>query len=569
MYCKNCGKELHEGAKFCAGCGTAFSSEIGNGSVNESGAAPVEAPPPVAKKKFPKGLVIAACAAVVVVLALILVVGGVFTSPKAKLGAAVLKSIDAYTEAYEKLGLHKPFELVKSQKYSQDMTVTLTDVGSYGYYDLSLLEGLGVRMNTGSNLPGRKADFSVTAFYGAADLVTAQMLLDDNRICIASPQILGEDKFYGVDTTTLGVDLENVGVEGSDYLESISFNLFDLVQVVQESAAMTKETESALKDAQEALIKAIVVEKIGKSAVDVNGTSTECAAYSVLIPQDALEAYLDVAVDAAKGTDTEKLMLDVIMGLGLSEDDAEDIVDNMYLDDSGMDDMKDAAEEVLDLLEDIELTAYVKGGYLMAVEYENKLDGVKVSLGLYLGGGKNYVDNLSLVFEGKEDGDKISMELISSGNHAGADGAFTDETTFEVKDGSYTELEFTSEFSYNPKADGNNLSWTFDMADLLEIEADGRMTVSGSKFALELEELALEVEGTKVGAVELTYQLDDYKTAVSAQKAVMLSTLDEDGMEDLVEEIVGNAEDWTGDLVEILKEELSEEELEELMWLFF
>jgi len=575
MFCNNCGKELKEGTKFCPGCGSPVGAapaveEVKSAPVESPvaepaaavEAAPVEKAPAAGGKKHGKGLLIGGVAVVAVLLVVILLLSGAFTSAKAKVGKAFTKTMDAYTEAFEKAGMPDISKVLESEKFSQKMAVTLTDGGRVGYTDLSVLEGFGISAGIDTNISGKKLGVTGALSYEDELLVSGQFAVEDDKVYLAVPEILGDGVYYGLSTKTLGADLVNVGVD--DEIEPLSFNLFELIEKVKSGTEMSKENEKLIDNAVSDLVKAIEVEKTGKESMKINGTSVDGVVYHVVIPQDALEALLDVVIDAAESTDYEALVTDILLSIGAPEENVEDAVDEMGLSDSvDLGDAKDAVEDVLDALEDIELDVFVKGGYVMAVEYENKIEDVDVTLGIYMGGGKNLADNFSVVFEGDDGYSTLAIELVSAGNHTGAGGTFTDETTVEIDEDGYKE-EITSELSYEPKGKGNNFSWIVDVDGMVEVEAEGQLTASGDKMKLYLEELAVEAMGMKVCAVELTYELDSFSMGVSAKKPIMLSTLDEDSIEDLGEEIVDLAEDWGEDVADKLPESV----LDELYYVF-
>ena len=105
----------------------------------------------------------------------------------------------------------------------------------------------------------------------------------------------------------------------------------------------------------------------------------------------------------------------------------------------------------LDTLGDIELTAYVSGGYLCGVDWSPSDDEYSSDMLLSIRtGGKNHTDYFSLSFENYGSG----IFLESSGNHSARGGTFTDSTYMEA-DGT---LVFEWECSYAPKRSGNNFS---------------------------------------------------------------------------------------------------------------
>lgn len=186
-----------------------------------------------------------------------------------------------------------------------------------------------------------------------------------------------------------------------------------------------------------------------------------------------------------------------------------------------------------------------------------------------MGGGKNFADNFSLMFEAKSDYGEASFELVSEGNHTASDGKFTDETTFEMQEDGWTLIGITSEVAFAPKEKDNNFSWILEVEDMMELEADGQLVTSGNNVSLNLEELSMKMEGTKVGAVELMYEIGSYSGKIKEKNTTMLSDFDEDSFIDECEEITGAVEDWGEDIMDLLEDELSDDVLEELYWLFY
>lgn len=573
MFCKNCGKELNEGAKFCAGCGTSVDTEevVAEEVVAETPEsvpqpAPVEPEKDSGRKRPGKGVVIAAAVVAVIAIVVGLIAGGAFTPAKAKVGLALLKSAKAYTEAIEKTGLTDALGVLESQKYSQSVGLTIAD-----FDDSSVLEGFGLKAKVDANLPGQKLGVTGSVHYGATDLGSLQLAAEGSKFYLGSPELLGEGAFYGVDTSTLGADLADL--VGADEVEDLSFNVFELIEILQENLQPDKESKKAAEQAVKDLVKAISVEKTGKESVSVNGSSVKCTAYQVVIPQDAMEDFLDAAIELSESTDYEALMLELIMAMGFEEGDAEDLLDEMgyYAEDVDLGYAQDAIEDVLDMVGDIEVTVYVKGKYAMAVVYENKIEGVKIEGGLYMGGGKNFADDLSVVGEVKNDYYKATFELVSTGNHTGSGGTFTDETTFKVKEDGETYFNLTSEMSYSPKGKDKNFTWSVSEKEELDFgfEAEGHVSASSKGLSVDLSELSVEEWGEELFCVELQYELTSFNMGVKVSKPVMLNGMDEDDLEDLGEDIMDNVETWGEDVMDLLEDELSDEVLEELQWMLY
>ena len=588
MFCSNCGASLIEGARFCASCGTAVtdvkaeenkaaagaetgaSTEGSTGTV--TGGETQKTVSPGGKKKTVKLAILAAVLVVVLAAAGVLVfAGGALKGPKAKVGVAILKTASAYQDAWEKAGLVYDVSALEENKYSQNLSVTVTDVGKLGYVNLSAMEGAGVRMKTDMNLPGKEMSFSTGVFYGETDLASAKIDIDDNKVYVSSPEILGTDKYYGADTRTLGKDLVRLGAD--EQAECVGFTVYEIIDVVEKYLSGSKENEQLLKDAQKALLEAITVEKNGKESVKVNGTSVDCNAYQVIIPQRAMEKYLDAVLGALDKVDYVGMTRELLTTVGLPDDVVEDLMGELQYEvqyyEEDLEYAKDDFEDTLDFIGDLELQVYVKGNYVMAVRYSEKIDDMKLKADLMLGGGKNYVDDLSLKLSLESPYDEYAVVLTSNGDHGASSGAFTDETRFVVKEDNRTYFEAVSKMRYAAKEKADNFTWSVEAEEIFEVEAEGNLAISGSNLTLDLDELSLRAAGSKIGAVGLFYEVGPYNGKIKPVNPVMLSTLDEDSLEDMEEEILENAEEWMGEMMDFIGDEFSEDLLDELMWLLF
>ena len=249
------------------------------------------------------------------------------------------------------------------------------------------------------------------------------MLADNANLYLGSSQFT-DGSFYGLNTETLGADLKKLS--GDDSVEDISFNLFDLMDIVLK-AAPGEESEKAVKEANKALKAALEVKKTGAKTMDIHGKSTKTTAYHVVIPQDALEDYVDAMEDVLSSVDYVSMYEELFQAMGVSGDDIDDLLadlEDVYV----YGDLADAVKYFLDELGDVEVDVYLSGGYVSAILYEERIQGTKVEAALYLGGGDQYVDNLSL--EIRADDSELLVESV--GNHTGKGGAFTDETTIQI-----------------------------------------------------------------------------------------------------------------------------------------
>ena len=567
MFCMNCGKNLDNDAKFCPYCGAVITAgaprpgpapEPASVSYGNTGTPDFDQEPQRPKGQGLKKIL--ACAAAVVLVAALaagLYFSGAFSGDKGKLGRAVAKSISAYTGAARDAGLPDLRELIEGQKLSQSGEVVLEDIdlGWYGYfldYSVSALEGTGVRFSTNYDLPGEKLSASVTPFYGSADLLTAELVMDGSKIYVNSPQLLG-NTYYGLDTATLGKDLQGLGA-GEDQVGNISFNIFQLMKDIQKIAEMDDESRKAIEDASKELLDAIEVEKGETETVKVNGGSVECDAYTVMIPRSAMKDYLrEVRRTVSDSVDYTKDLIELFSSLGLPDEAVKEIKRGLSNADTkqSVKTMFNGLEDVVDVLGDVELQVYVGNGYVMAVTYSNRIEGARVKAELYLGGGKNYVDDLSLTVSGGDSYSKVEIALTSHGDHSAKGGAFKDETVLEITQYGYT-TEFSSEMSYAAKKDRNNFSWRIDFEDG-RIDMEGQMTTGKNSMELHLTEVEFRADDVSV-TFRVDYSIGAYQSIPSVKSPVMLSTLTEKKLQDIADDVRDNVTDWVRDLLDEIPE---------------
>lgn len=591
MFCRNCGSEMRDGAKFCPNCGALNSgAAAGEDSASKSSGGssdPVWATsgeqswePETAsqtstagsssgggkKKRRGLGLMIGgATAAVAVIAALVVTVSGMFSSPRGRVEKAMSKTASAYSDANKKLELPDMKKMREDKSVSANVSVELKGVNSQLVgYDVSDLYGLGVRMSTNYDGNDRKMDAQLAAFWDDEELAVIQMLADGAKLYLGSPQFTGST-FVGVNTETLGADLAEM--TGDYSMEDVSFNIFELMDIIMEMED-PEGIEKAMKDANKALIAEMEVKKTGSETLDINGKETKTTAYHVVIPQDAMEDYVNTMMKAMSSIDYVSMYEELFKAMGMPQDE----IDYMLSELKDMDiygELGDSLEYALDELGDLELDVYLSHGYVSAIIYEEKIDGVKVEIGLYLGGGDNYVDDLSLEIKAGEG----EIEVISTGNHTGKGGTYTDETTISVREDGSSLGRLTSELEYEPGGKGNNFRWEIGVsssgANLGTLEMEGQLTTSKDSFDLKLDNVAVRSMGMEIFSLGVNYYVGPCEGMdVSVKSPKMLADMDEYDLMDLVYEIQDNAEDWAYDMEDLFSSRISEELLWQLMYAF-
>lgn len=545
MYCKNCGKEIESASKFCPYCGKLTEAD-GQEALPASQAGPVPAPEaPKGRRKGPVIALTAVLAVVVVAVAVALLsISGLFSSPKGKVTQALAKTASAYSAAVKAVDPPSLSKQTAGQAYSQDLEWALTGLDLSGMgdsTDYSFLEGLGIRASMDTDMPGRQMGLSLTPFYGAADLITVEMAVDGATVSLGSPELTGGD-FYGFNTETLGQDLEALGADMGEF-RSLSFNLFELADTFQTMYTHPSDSEKAMTEALQAMADAIEAEKTGTETVDINGHSMDCDIYRVVIPQAAMEDFFAAMEAVANNADHTAAMKTLYGALGLPDSVADEMLSGLARQ-NPYGDFYDAMETAIDAMGDLEVQLYLHGGYVMAAVYEAELEGVPVALGLYLGGGENYVDDLRL----EATIDQSAFTWTSTGDHAARDGVYTDSSILRIESGGTATATVTSELRYAPKAEADNLSWRIGTADFA-MDLTGQLTGETDGMALQLDDLTLSVSGSELLSMRLAYTAGAYTQRISPEAPVMLAQAGQDALTEIASELQTNAYIWLMGLI--------------------
>ena len=519
------------------------------------------AAPPAGKRKKKGLLFLIIGIAAVVLIALITAAALLFLNidPKLTVGKAFIKSYGEYTAVQEKLTLPDWQLFRESREFSQSLSVQFEEIP-----DGAELEGFGLRVDSDITIPDQKAHFDVAAFYGSADLLSGKISLDDANLYLGCDALLG-DQYLGLNTETIGADLSRLGLTTEEDDKRIGFNFFEILELLEKHFVPSHVTPEDLSESVMTLAEAITVEKQGKSSVNVNGVSTKCREYTVLIPQDAMENFADVLADEIADkinfVDQEQFMEELLTALGLPEEYVSASVGSITYDAIEPDELfTDITETVLDAVGDLEFAVHIKDGYIMAVEYDNEIEDVQVTLGIYLGGGDHYIDDFSLVLEADDDSDRISLELTSNGDHTASEGIYTDETSLTFRENGSKIMSAESLFSYSPNESEDNFSWTLNSDEIeIKVEIEGQVAVEKNSLSLDLDTLEFTTSGETLG-VELAYSLRPYEDpGITVTEPLMLSDIELWDLLTLAGSIESNVDSWATDL---------QQQFPDLMYLF-
>lgn len=562
MVCKNCGNEMRDDARFCPHCGTVNGPEQGGLS---QGAAPAWEGPEGGGQKKKTGLIVGICIAAVAVVALLVVLfSGMLGSPKGTVEKALAKSVAAYTAAEEKLGMPDVAQWQQDQNISQRMGLELQSINSdLVGMDLSALSGLGLVMSADYSGEDRTLSAELGAYWGEDDLLSFQMAADDDELHFRSPQFTG-DTFYGMNTETLGTDLAEM--TGDDSVREVSFNLFDLVDLVTEK--MDPEAmEEDFKAANKALWEAAEVKKAGANTMSVNGTETKTTSYRVTLPEEALNQYVDDLETILSALNYYDLYEELYRSMGIPQDQVDEMLSAL----EGLDiygDLADSLRDIIEELGDVELEVCLSDGCVAAVLYEGQISGSDVELAVYLGGGEEYVDDLSVSVEVKD----VLVEVKSTGDHGLKSGVYTDETTVRVREDSTTLARVTSELSIDPGSESDNFQWKLGVdssgLSICVLEMSGGYQTTEDYLSLSLEDISVRVMGMEVCNLAFEYYVDCHPSTMAVNDPQLITQMSEQELEQVGLDIQSQAAAWALQMQQLFTTRLPEELLWAVMYGF-
>lgn len=557
MICKNCGNEMRDDARFCPHCGMV--NDPGPGSALPQSAAPYSSAPAWESpegggKKKKTGLIIAVAAAVVAVAAVVVaMMSGLFSNPKKQVEAALVKSAAAYAQAEKALGLPDTGQWQRDRNIDQRMQLELTSINSdlIGY-DLSALSGLSLGLNVGYSGRDRFMNFELFSHWGEDDLLTFRMTADDALVYFNSPQLTGETR-YGVNTETFGADITEI--TGDDSMKDVSFNFFDMVDRALEEIS-PEVMEQRLDTANKALFDTMEVRKTGARTLDLNGTEARTTAYRAVIPQQALEDYVDEIADMLSSVNYFSVYEEMLRQTGMPQTEIDGLMDDL----EGLDVYGELAGELKDLIGkigDLELDICLSGGYVSALMYEDHVSGSDVALSLYLGGGEEYVDDLNLEIEV----DGVRMTVTSTGDHGGKSGVFTDKTTFKGDPLKMSPAisSVTSELRYEPKKADGNFSWDISIPGTGALEMSGSLTARADSVALNLDDVCIKVMGLKICTLAFDYYTGCSPSKAPAQDVELITRMNEQELMQMVLDTQARAMQFSSDIEELFVSRLPAE----------
>lgn len=563
MICRNCGNEIRDDVRFCPHCGALNSPD--QSSALPQGAASYSAPawegPEGGGGKKKIGLVIGIAVAAVVAIALLaIVLRGLFSNPKKQVEAAFAKSAAAYLAAEEKLGMPDVAQWQQDQEITQTMGLQLEGINSdLVGMDLSALSGLRLGLFTSYNGAARWMSANLNAGWGEDELLELSMKADDAGLYFNSPQLTG-NTHYGMNTETMGADLAARGVTE---MEDVSFNMFDLVDMILERMDQEK-LESDMKKAGRSLWDQAKVKKTGAKTLNIHGALIKTTAYQVVIPEEALNQYVDDMETALSALNYHDLYEEMFRTMGMPLDEVEDFLDALEdMDVYG--ELTDGLRDVIDALGDVELEVCLSDGYVSGVLYENEIGGQKVDAALHLGGGEEYVDDLFLEIKV----DEMKFRIDSTGDHSLRSGLFTDTTTIQLNDTRSYLVKVTSDMTLDPSKKNDNFQWKLGASSsglsLCVLDMAGDVTWSHDYLSLNPIKISVRAVGMEVCTLSLSYHVESHADRGTVEDPRLITQMDENELKEMVLDTQKRTLQWASDMEKLFMSRLPQELLWSLM----
>lgn len=564
MTCRNCGREINDGSVFCPHCGTtqALSPESPRNAASGGSAPAWEGPEGGGKKKT--GLFIGIGVAVVAVIALVAVfAGGLFSNPKKQVEAAFVKSAAAYTQAWKKLDLPDTAQWQKDQKVFQHIGLGLKNINSdlIGY-DLSALNGLSLGLFTSYNGPDRLMSCELAAGWGDKVLIDCWLKAEDDELYFNSPQLTG-DTHYGVNTETLGADLTKL--TGDNSMESLSFNLFELVDLMLEKMDQEK-LEKDITAAGKSLWDQAEVKKTGNDkTLVIHGTSVKTTAYQVTIPEEALDRYVDDLETALSALNYSELYQEMFRSMGMPQEEIQDFLDQLEsVDPYG--ELADGLRQLVDEIGDLTLDVRLSDGYVSGVGYAGEIDGRKVDAALRSGGGTEYADDLLMELKV----DDWMFQIDSTGDHTLRSGTFADTTTIQLNNKGPFFVKVTSDLLLDPSKKEDNLQWRLEVVapdnTMGQLEMNGDVSWNQDQLSLGLDDVTLKVMGMEVCSLACQYYVGCRPSTAIVEDPKIITQMDQMELMMTALEVQQKAEAWAGEMEELFVSRLPAELLYGMMY---
>lgn len=287
------------------------------------------------KKKGPIVAIVLLCVFIILLIICGVILGiGMLSSPKEKVMKAVGTTMaDVDTTFADYLGMQDLMTLTTKDKYSSELELTLEELeDNYWGDDYSMLSGIGIKTEINMDYKARKMLSDMKIRYNGANIVGLKMVADDTQLGIEMPDFY--DGYLVMNYENFAENYNNSYISRASGLtvdEDYKVDMFSGGAATGGEVFKKKYAED-LKN----IYEVIEVSKTDeKRDVELNGKTQSCTGYEVVIPQVAIQVFIEDILEFTESISTyedvdyseiEEMMLELF---------DEDIEAMVYLDKKG------------------------------------------------------------------------------------------------------------------------------------------------------------------------------------------------------------------------------------------
>lgn len=423
-------------------------------------------------------------------------------TPRETLEEAYQKTFFTGNKLENLLGLTDIQTTLKENKaHSTGLSLTLqeisgVDLGPYSGF----LSGLGITVDSASDLLNRKSSSTIDITYGGTPYLTLGGQIQGSEIHVTVPQLLNGSLMVNLSTLKSDLNSDSMIAQAlRDAGVTLPEDLFsELTEAFVNPSSFAQLAE--LTAVFEELDGDIIVEKLKKKEVTLPEDITAKKFYLVTIPENSYVKALQTATDVYMNYYTS---LDEALGSETFSDLETEATET-----------KQEIQEFGNELGDILLTvAVTKDGYIRYVESTATYEEETLSFTAFFSDGKQELEETEINFNVKSEENNLKMSL---------------ETTFDPES---QEITFSSEIKEDQKT-------------ILSLATEGEFkdVEKGKKYTLDFDYLEMQAEDDFSVSLAGDYYVDTTKCDISAPSgtAYNLFTMTDSDFGTLVMELLIN-----------------------------
>ena len=349
-----------------------------------------------------------------------------------------------------------------NKAYSTGFSVTLQELSGKNISEYAgVLSGLGIRIDSASDLMNRKSAGTMDITYGGTKYLSLGGQLQGSKLYLTAPQLI--DGALTADFSTLKEDLSSDSMLGqmfSTYGIELPEDLFS--QLMQSFTATSSLADLGnVVSAYDDLCEEIRVEEADKKSVNFSSDVSYKKAYTVTVPKHAYSTLLTSLLQYAN--ETSSGLSDT---LGGTEQDKLDMLN-----------VKLTIQQLSDVIGDIVVYVGVtKDNYICCAESSIKTGAESLVLTATFTGKDNPLNDTDVVFSLNAQGQ--TAEIVFAQDYTDSNEVSFD---FSVKANGVTELKLSGEGAYKDVVKGQKYTFDYDHIDL-NISDELSVSLSGDVY---------------------------------------------------------------------------------------